>query len=253
MAGLPGGPEFPEGVAAVTFDCWQTLITEEDWERAHARRVEALLGAAREAGRPASPERAREAFDAAWNLHLEAWRSGRATGAPEVARDALLQLGCAEPHPALERLVSEYQEASHSSRVTALEGARETLAALARAGVRRALVCDTGLTPGRVVRRHLESLGLLSHLEVCVFSDEVGVPKPDPRAFRAALEPLGVAPARAVHVGELRRTDVAGARALGMGSIRLSDRNDDTSDRPEADAVAGSHAELQRLLGLASP
>jgi putative hydrolase of the HAD superfamily len=109
-------------------------------------------------------------------------------------------------------------------------------------------VCDTGVTPGPVVRRHLDALGLLAPLGVQIFSDEVGFPKPDPRAFRAALAPFGCAPGRAVHVGDLRRTDIAGARALGMRSVRIAAHHDDASNLPEADAVAASHAELRSLL-----
>ncbi len=37
---------------------------------------------------------------------------------------------------------------------------------------------------------------------------------------------------------------------MGMGSVRIRWHNNDTSDHPEADAVAGSHAELRELLGL---
>jgi len=112
------------------------------------------------------------------------------------------------------------------------------------------VVCDTGLTPGRVVRRHLERVGLLSLLDVHVFSDEVGVPKPDPRVFRAALAPFGVPPAEAAHVGDLRRTDVAGARGMGMTSVRLCEPHDDEVDLPDADHVVRGLAELVPLLGL---
>jgi putative hydrolase of the HAD superfamily len=236
--------------AAVTFDCWQTLLYEADWTLAHARRVDALVHAAVEAGRPASREEAEAAFGAAWERHIACWRDGIATGAHRIAVDALAGLGFRAPHPALEHLVREYEEASHSGQVRSLEGAGETLEALARAGVRRALVCDTGLTPGRVVRRHLERVGLLRLLEACAFSDEVGAPKPAPRIFHAALDPLGIAPARAVHVGDLRHNDVGGARALGMGAVRLRARHDDRSPLPEADAVADSHAHLRELLGV---
>ena len=246
----PSIHRLPRPPAAVTFDCWQTLMSEENWELAHARRVDALVRAAGEAGRAVSTAEAGSVFDEAWAHHMVCWQKGVATGAPEVALHALSLLGLSEPHPALEHLVREYQESSHTSRVVALAGARESLAALARAGVRRALVCDTGLTPGRIVRRHLERLGLMPYLEVCVFSDELGVPKPDSRTFRAALESLAVTPGDAVHVGDLRRTDVAGARGVGMGTIRIRARHDDRSDLPEADAVVDSHAELRALLGV---
>jgi putative hydrolase of the HAD superfamily len=249
---LPRAPEAPLKPEGVTFDCWNTLIVERAWEVAHARRVEALERAAREAGRPVGRSHAAAAFDAAWERHMRLWTEGLHSGAPEVARWSLASLGVRRRGAALAQLVETFQEASHSGRVEAVAGARETLCELARAGLRRALVCDTGLTPGRVVRRLLEHAGLLEHLEVQVFSDEVGFPKPDPRAFRAALDPLGVEPRRALHVGDLRRTDVAGARGVGMRSVRIRAAHDDASPLPEADFVVASHAELRALLRLGS-
>ena len=84
--------------AAVTFDCWNTLLYEADWETAHALRVAELQTAAREAGRDVSRGEARVAFDAAWERHMSLWRQGFATGASEVARWSLIELGLREPH-----------------------------------------------------------------------------------------------------------------------------------------------------------
>ena len=62
---------------------------------------------------------------------------------------------------------------------------------------------------------------LLGYFDHWSFSDEVGWYKPAPEIFRHALDGLGgVAPERAAHVGDLRRTDVAGARAMGMTAVR---------------------------------
>ena len=237
---------------AVTFDCWNTLIAEEDWHVAHSLRVSALRMAAREAAIDATEEMARRAFDAAWEHHMALWREGIASGAREVAQWALADLGAAVEGAPLRHLVENFEKASHTSQLVALAGAKSTLQELAEAGVRRALICDTGLTPGRVVRQHLDRLGLLSLLEVQVFSDEVGAPKPDSRIFRAALTAIGERPGEAVHVGDLKRTDVAGARNFGMATVRLRDRNDDSSTLPEADHVADSHAHLREILGVYS-
>jgi putative hydrolase of the HAD superfamily len=240
-------PPRPE---AITFDCWNTLLYEDDWETAHALRVGELQLAAAAAGREVSQADARVAFDSAWERHMRLWDAGEASGAREVALWGLAELGLRAPEPALGDLIAMFEEASHSGRVLALGSARPLLDALAEASTPCALVCDTGLTPGRVVRQHLDAHGLLKRLAVQVFSDEVGVPKPDPRAFRAALDSVGVPPERAMHVGDLRRTDIAGARALGMTTVRIRARHDDTSDLPEADYVVASHAELASLLGL---
>jgi putative hydrolase of the HAD superfamily len=248
LAAAPRAARVLAQPAAVTFDCWNTLLFEEDWQAAHALRVDAVAQAAAEAGKEVSVIDAGIAFDAAWERHMRIWRGGASTGAREVAVWALAELGLRTPEPALGHLVTRFQEASHSSGVRALEGARETLASLHGRNIPCALVCDTGLTPGRVVRRHLERLGLLEYLQSFAFSDEVGVPKPHPRAFRVALEPLGVPWEQAWHVGDLRHTDVAGARALGMTSVRLRARHDDTGEEEEADLVVASHEELLREL-----
>jgi putative hydrolase of the HAD superfamily len=234
----------------VSFDCWGTLISEEDWHWAHMLRIAALQQAAREAGVEVPLEAAQHAFEVAWHRHQDLWRSGQESGAEEIAGWGLAELGLAAGGPILTNLIRRFEGASHTGQVQALEGACALLEALSEEGVPCVLVCDTGLTPGRVVRRLLDGEGLLAHLAVQIFSDEVGAPKPDPRPFLAAIEPFDVVPSQVVHVGDLRRTDVAGARALGMRSIRIRARHDDASGLPEADYVVDSHAELAGLLGI---
>jgi putative hydrolase of the HAD superfamily len=237
--------------AAVTFDCWNTLLRELDWHEAHRRRVDALLHAARETGARIGFEQAAWAFDQAWRRHIELWQAGIASGAREVAGWAMRELGALAHGAPFELLVAHFENASHSSRVVPVEGAEETLERVARAGCPAALICDTGLTPGRVVREHLVRLGLLDGLRAQLFSDEVGVPKPNERIFHAALGALGTAADGAWHVGDLLRTDVAGARGVGMRSVRLTAVYDDAARLPEADAVATSHAALREILGVA--
>jgi predicted kinase/FMN phosphatase YigB (HAD superfamily) len=235
---------------AITFDCWNTLLVEEDWPRAHAMRVSALHDIAAEAGIDVPREAAGRAFDTAWARHQDLWCEGVASGSREIAAWGLDALGVATSEQTFEHLVRLFEEASHTSHVKALDGARELLGVLVAADVPCGLVCDTGLTPGRQVRRLLDRAGLLEALTTQVFSDEIGVPKPAALTFTAALEPLGVAPEQALHVGDLRRTDVAGARAIGMHSVRIRDRYDDTGPEAEADYVVTSHTELRKALGL---
>jgi putative hydrolase of the HAD superfamily len=234
----------------VTFDCWGTLLFERDASRAHALRVEAVVRVARRGDVTLAEGVARAALDAAWQKHWDAWHAHRATGSVEIAGWVLESL-CLEVGAQRElgsELARELAEASLESEIAALEGARETLEWLAGAGVRRALVCDTGFSPGHVVRQLLARSGLLDLLEVQAFSDEVGVPKPDSRIFEHALGALETTPAAALHVGDLRRTDIAGARSLGMRTVRIRDRFDDASEHVDADHVADSHAHLRELL-----
>lgn len=77
-----------------------------------------------------------------------------------------------------------------------------------------ALVSDTGMTPGRLLREHLKRQGL-KVFQAYSFSDETGYVKPRSEAFQAALSALGVAPEEALHVGDLPQTDIRGAFATG--------------------------------------
>jgi len=58
-------------------------------------------------------------------------------------------------------------------------------------------------------------------VEVVVDSAVVGVAKPDPEIFAIALRELGIAPDRALHVGDSVYFDVEGARAAGVHAVHL--------------------------------
>lgn len=234
----------------VTFDCWGTLLVQPAGDSAARDRSAALAYMAATAGVGVAAEDASTALARAFARHDDLWVRGVATGAAEMATWALASLGVEDAGLAA-ALGRRWEDAALAADVIALAGAAGTLEALTAAGVRTALVCDTGFSSGRVVRVLLDRVGLLDHLEVTTFSDEVGVPKPHPLMFTTTLDALGVDAGGSVHVGDLRRTDVAGARAVGMGTVRISWANDDTADLPEADAVAASHGDLVRLLGVA--
>jgi putative hydrolase of the HAD superfamily len=53
----------------------------------------------------------------------------------------------------------------------------------------------------------------------------VGVGKPDPKIFRAALDALQVSPLEVVHVGDSMTGDVEGAKAAGIAPILLDRGN----------------------------
>ncbi|CAD6251721.1 unnamed protein product [Miscanthus lutarioriparius] len=72
----------------------------------------------------------------------------------------------------------------------------------------------------------LPALGLNqgSEWDFGVFSGVVGVEKPDPRIYEAALRQAaggGVAPGEALHIGDSLRKDYAPARSLGMHALLL--------------------------------
>ena len=62
-------------------------------------------------------------------------------------------------------------------------------------------------------------LGLDKYFKVIVSADEVGLSKPDPAPFLAALERAGVAPQAALHIGDHPVDDIAGAHAVGLHTL----------------------------------
>ncbi|MGH9184746.1 MAG: HAD family hydrolase [Acidimicrobiales bacterium] len=240
-------------VDAVTFDFWNTLVYEE---RGHLRdrRLSAWLGVLEDAGFAAERQLVEVAFDHAWDRYVEAWIANRQYQAAEAAEAILERLGYDVPPDVRRQLLDAFRSAGYEAELLLAPNVDECLRALKRADVRVGIVCDVGMTPSSALRTHLKRHGLLELFDHWSFSDEVGVYKPDRRIFEHALAGLGgVAPARAAHVGDLRRTDVAGANDMGMVSVRYTGVFDDPGEAglPEATHVVSDHAELPAVLGLA--
>lgn len=103
--------------------------------------------------------------------------------------------------------------------VEPIEGAREGLAALADAGVRLGIVSNAdGLMGQRLASFEICQVGPGPGVpvEFVVDSGNVGVMKPDPRIFHAALDLLGLEPSSAWYVGDMPAIDVVGARRAGL-------------------------------------
>jgi putative hydrolase of the HAD superfamily len=71
-------------------------------------------------------------------------------------------------------------------------------------------------------REKLEASGLGRHFDAVVVSAEIGVGKPEPEIFAAALDRLGAAPDEAAMVDDTIDRDVAGASAAGLAAIWLN-------------------------------
>ena len=94
----------------------------------------------------------------------------------------------------------------------------DVLARLREGGARLGVVSNWDVSLHDV----LERTGLRPLVDAVVISAELGVAKPDPAIFRAALDRLGAAPDGAVHVGDSVEHDVAGARAAGLEAVLVA-------------------------------
>jgi HAD superfamily hydrolase (TIGR01509 family) len=104
--------------------------------------------------------------------------------------------------------------------------------------------------PATIQRPKIELLALEAHFPVIVVSEEVGVWKPDPRIFEIALERSGVAPSRAIYVGDSAHHDIPGARAAGLGAVWINRKRQPWLEGQPPDAEIHTLYDLLELLGL---
>ncbi len=227
-------------IRAVTFDLWQTLLldTAENLRSAREARVRGIADLLAGCGRAVPLEAVDRAYDEAGRRLEDVWTTHRDVGPRGQIAWVLESLGVDGGMPGRDRLLDAlevaYCEPILSFMPHANHGARDVLTALRDRGLVLGLICNTGRTPGKMLRLVLERLALSSHLATMTFSDEIGQRKPHPEIFRRTLDALGVAPADAVHIGDDVTTDIAGARGIGMRAIHLCHA---TSTSPIPDPV----------------
>jgi FMN phosphatase YigB (HAD superfamily) len=237
-------------VKAVTFDFWNTVMWEEPGSL-RAWRLECWQQALSKLGSwSARPEALEAAHDQAHMAYERAWRVGRQFRVADAVALIVETIGRQLPDTAADTLAEGFSEAGLRAAVHPCDGIQSCLGELRSNGVRLGIVCDIGLTPSSVVRNLLERHDLLRFFEYTAFSDEIGHYKPSRVIFERALEGLGAfAPTASAHVGDRLRTDVAGARRMGMTSVRYRGVFDDPESGPQADIVIDHLAELPALLG----
>jgi len=233
---------------AVTFDYWNTLVWEESGHQA-GRRKEAWAGLLEEAGFAMERSLLDAAFARSWERYVEHWTANQQYQAVHAAEEILEHLGFEVPAHVRRDLVDAFTDVAHDAELHLTDNVAECLRTLKDAGIRLGIICDVGMTPSIALRNVLERWGVLSLFDHWSFSDEVGHYKPSAVIFEHALTGLGAAAERTVHVGDIRRTDVAGARSMGMTAVRYTGISDDTTQpSPEGHHVVADHADLPALV-----
>jgi putative hydrolase of the HAD superfamily len=188
---------------AVTFDANGTLIRLVD-------PVPELERALFEHGIERPPGSIRRAFEAEGRVY-----AGRAAETQAPAAFATLQQECTGFF--LDQLRAELDPATFAPLYVAamqfepVPGVLDALTRLRRCGLTLAVVANFDPT----LQDRLEQLGLGFAFSTVVTPADAGAAKPDPRIFTLALDRLGVAPERALHIGD-GAVDEAGAGAAGM-------------------------------------
>ncbi len=246
---------------AVVFDLDDTLVFDEDTARASLRTVALSLGATSDIADDVILARADELWEAGPHIEISdvlglvSWEGfwsdltgchpsmdGLRSWVPSFRREAwrrcLDDLGL-DGQALAARAEVEFVEAQRSGH-SAIPGAEELIRALAARGVRLGLLTNG---PPDIQLTKVDSSGLSGHFHGVVMSGEVGLGKPDPAVFALVLDKLGVAPDRAVMVGDSWERDIVGGTRAGMHAVWISGGRTVPDDRV-AGLVVESVAEL---------
>lgn len=215
-------------VRAVTVDFWGTLLLDppSSDNRYKARRLRDFENILAGAGLRVSAVALDRAYEASAVYLSRIWATYRDVPVADHVRAIVGGVDSALPArlPAdvLAALIDAYARPALVVPPAVDPGALKALSALREEGFTLAVVSNTMRTPGAALRKLLEQLGLLRCFAHTVFSDEVGVRKPDPAIFLGALRAIGADAATAIHVGDDGLLDVGGARAAGMRVIQVT-------------------------------
>jgi len=236
-------------IEAVTFDFWNTIATVPQGAMSAARE-RAVAAACASHDVEVEADLLLESLERVGLDWERSWAEGRHLHPHEAAASLVRALGV--EGAAREMVAEAFLGAGRDVELEFAPGIHECLGALAGRGLRLGIVCDVGFSGGELLRGLLADEGLLGHFSGWAFSDEVGHYKPSPQIFEAALGSLRAQPGEAMHVGDLRRTDIAGAAALGMRTVRYRGLNDESAAEggEEADFILDSHDQLPDVLDL---
>lgn len=135
----------------------------------------------------------------------------------EAYWDAVLRMyGVTE---AAERAALAALISAQADDVYALPGAVESVRGLKARGFILTIITDTVFSPARKLR-WLAGIGIAEHIDHVACSTELGVHKPDPAIYLAALRLAGLAAAESAFVGHDTH-ELAGARRVGMRTVAV--------------------------------
>lgn len=145
-------------------------------------------------------------------------------------------------------LITAFEESLWEGPPNISDGAKEVIPKLAEHHA-LALISDTMYSPGRVIRKFLEQQDLRNYFQCFVFSDETGISKPHPNAYHRALSKTNSNAEQSWHIGDLVKTDITGAKEVGMQAVLFTAFKKDGEDNyePKPDHICKNWREIEAL------
>jgi putative hydrolase of the HAD superfamily len=203
------------------FDLGETLMhLTVTWEQVREWRIQAIHNALIEQGVDSNPAEIRREW---LRLHEEESDYTARTFEEIEIQESFLKL--------FERLKVKREQQPNMGKLVKRFFALEAESWVIFPGVLQMLqqVRDLGLKMGLLsnarndwaVKEIMNRLGLTAYFDAILTSAALGIRKPRPEPFREMLKLLAVGAAEAVMVGNSMEADIAGARPLGIRTIRV--------------------------------
>ena len=233
---------------AVTFDFWNTLYMDVDFDKRLKVRVDFLKSNLKKHSFDRSEVQIHTAFEAAGKKWLNLWQTKHKSFSPhDIVKSVLYGLEVDMPEQAVRSLTREMSEIALKVKPRLIDGVRDMLKMLSHE-YKLGVISDTAATPGTVLRKIMSEDRIENYFTAFVFSDEIGFTKPTKLNFEKALERLGVEPGFSAHVGDMERTDISGAKSVGMKAVLFAGINGTDVEGSKADLIVKSYDEFSSKL-----
>ena len=234
---------------AITFDFWQTLYADSDknWRKRQAIRVKRCHTYLTSRDYTCSLADVEFGLEEAYNLVSSLWHQHRGISVKRCMQRfaEVLQIQLQESD--LDQLIECLGAAFLEAPPRIMAHVKPVVSRLSES-YPLGIISDSALTPGSFARKLMARDGILQFFTAFTFSDETDYTKPQVVQFHSTLSELNAEPAEAVHIGDIFRTDIVGAKNAGMKAIRFAGFNKGEGNDTLSDAVVDDYRKLEATI-----
>lgn len=240
-------------IRGITFDLWHTVLREpvEDFSGfLRRKRTRMMMEVFHNHNLPLHLEGIERAYDVQTERLWQIWNRGVDIDQKAQIGIMLSELGIPADQvdeALVEDLLRPYNDAISLVPPVPLDGAGELFTSLKNRGMSLGIISNTGRTHGDFFRGLLGKYDLARYFDVMMFSNEIGIRKPNREIFLKTLEKMDISPEEAMHVGDDSDNDIIGARKAGMRTILVLLPGRDP-DRGHPDFVVSKVQEVLRVV-----
>lgn len=238
---------------AITFDYWQTLYadTQENWEKRQVVRIDNFHEHLTEQGYSCKKDDIAVGLDDAYKVSMTCWYEHKGVSVEKCLMAFAESLELSFDETEIAALIVCLGNAFMAAPPVLIAHVKPMLESLSEKYA-LGIISDSALSPGKYARKLMERDGIYQYFSAFTFSDETEHTKPEVVQFISTLEQLNAKPIEAVHVGDIVRTDIVGAKNAKMKAIRFAGFNKSETDDTLSDAVIDDYRHLEDTIAVLS-